>query len=237
MEEQVEMVGRAFVDHYYLLFDSDRASLSSLYQPTSMLSFEGQKIFGADDISSKLNQLPFDQCKHLISTIDSQPSSITGGIVVFVSGSLQLPGEEHHLRFSQVIICTNSVDHTNNDTFTNSNLVAFTLKRCCTIVADVSLDSNSTRKLLCPEWYISPQLWLKFVQTLPLGFCNLLLKYHCSLRKSRNKYVLDLSVNFSWLPIRQKLDLNYQRKGIITPIAIVVFNPLNVLQIHENGNS
>lgn len=151
MEEQVEMVGRAFVDHYYLLFDSDRASLSSLYQPTSMLSFEGQKIFGVDDISSKLNQLPFDQCKHLISTIDSQPSSTTGGIVVFVSGSLQLPGEEHHLRFSQVIICTNSVDHTNNDTFTNSNLVAFTLKCCCTTVADVSLDSNSTRKLLCPE--------------------------------------------------------------------------------------
>lgn len=104
MEEQAEMVGKAFVDHYYHLFDTDRASLSSLYQPTSMLSFEGQKIFGADDISSKLNQLPFDQSKHLISTIDSQPSSPTGGIVVFVSGSLQLPGEEHHLRFSQVII-------------------------------------------------------------------------------------------------------------------------------------
>ncbi|KAK7826576.1 nuclear transport factor 2b [Quercus suber] len=44
MEEQVEMVGRAFVDHYYHLFDNDRAALSSLYQPTSMLTFEGQKI-------------------------------------------------------------------------------------------------------------------------------------------------------------------------------------------------
>ncbi|XP_050367416.1 nuclear transport factor 2B-like [Argentina anserina] len=102
MEEQVDMVGRAFVDHYYLLFDSNRASLSTLYQPTSMLSFEGQKIFGAEDIAAKLNQLPFDQCKHLISTIDSQPSSTSGGIVVFVSGSLQLPGEEHLLRFSQM---------------------------------------------------------------------------------------------------------------------------------------
>ncbi|XP_068319114.1 nuclear transport factor 2B-like [Pyrus communis] len=101
MEEQVEMVGRAFVDHYYL-FDTDRASLSTLYQPTSMLSFEGQKLFGADDISSKLKQLPFDQSKHLISTIDSQPSSPTGGILVFVSDSLQLPGEDHHLRFSQM---------------------------------------------------------------------------------------------------------------------------------------
>lgn len=103
MEERVEMVGRAFVDHYYHLFDNERASLPSLYQPTSMLTFEGQKIVGVDEISSKLNQLSFDQCRHVVSTIDSQPSSFTGGVVVFVSGSLQLPGEEHHLRFSQVI--------------------------------------------------------------------------------------------------------------------------------------
>ncbi|KAG7959372.1 hypothetical protein I3843_10G066500 [Carya illinoinensis] len=102
MEEHVEMVGRAFVDHYYHLFDKDRAALSSLYQQTSMLTFEGQKIVGVEEISSKLNQLPFDQCQHEVSTIDSQPSSCTGGIMVFVSGNLQLPGEEHHLRFSQM---------------------------------------------------------------------------------------------------------------------------------------
>lgn len=104
MEEQVEMVGRAFVDHYYHLFDNDRSALASLYHPTSMLSFEGEKIVGVDEISNRLNNLPFDQCKHFISTIDSQPSSCAGGIVVFVSGSLQLPGEEHQLRFSQVRI-------------------------------------------------------------------------------------------------------------------------------------
>ncbi|OMO76715.1 Nuclear transport factor 2 [Corchorus capsularis] len=102
MEEQIDMVGKAFVDHYYHLFDNDRPSLSSLYQPSSMLTFEGQKIQGVDEIAAKLNQLPFDQCRHVISTIDSQPSSITGGIVVFVSGSLQLLGEEHLLRFSQM---------------------------------------------------------------------------------------------------------------------------------------
>uniref|UniRef100_A0A2P2QVN8 Nuclear transport factor 2-like n=1 Tax=Rhizophora mucronata TaxID=61149 RepID=A0A2P2QVN8_RHIMU len=103
MEDQVEMVGRAFVHHYYYLFDNERSSLASLYQASSMLTFEGQKTLGAADISIKLNNLPFDQCKHIISTIDSQLSSpSTGGIVVFVSGSLQLPGEEHRLRFSQM---------------------------------------------------------------------------------------------------------------------------------------
>ncbi|KAK6932349.1 Nuclear transport factor 2 domain [Dillenia turbinata] len=102
MEEQVELVGRAFVDHYYHLFDNDRASLSSLYHPMSLLTFEGEKIQGVEDISRKLNQLPFDQCVHIISTADAQPSAPTGGIMVFVSGSLKLPGEEYQLRFSQM---------------------------------------------------------------------------------------------------------------------------------------
>uniref|UniRef100_A0A7C9CVH8 NTF2 domain-containing protein n=2 Tax=Opuntia streptacantha TaxID=393608 RepID=A0A7C9CVH8_OPUST len=101
-EQQVEIVGRAFVEHYYKLFDADRPSLTSLYQPSSLLTFEGQKFQGVEDISSKLNSLPFDQCRHLISTVDSQPSFLNGGILVFVSGSLQLAGEEHHLRFSQM---------------------------------------------------------------------------------------------------------------------------------------
>lgn len=100
--EEYEGVGRAFVDHYYHLFDNERPSLITLYHPASLLNFEGQKFQGIEEISSKLNGLPFDQCRHAISTIDSQPSSINGGIVVFVSGSLQLTGEEHQLRFSQV---------------------------------------------------------------------------------------------------------------------------------------
>ncbi|CAN1222329.1 Nuclear transport factor 2B [Linum grandiflorum] len=97
------MVGKAFVDHYYHLFDTSRTSLASLYQPSSMLTFEGQKMLGVDQISAKLNGLPFDHCKHLVSTVDSQAAPPpTGGIVVFVSGCLQLLGEEHPLRFSQM---------------------------------------------------------------------------------------------------------------------------------------
>ncbi|KAL4562490.1 hypothetical protein LXL04_034696 [Taraxacum kok-saghyz] len=102
MEEQVEMVGRAFVEHYYHLFDTDRSSLASLCHQSSMLTFEGQNLQGGNVICSKIKQLPFDKCHHLISTIDSQPSSFAGGIVVFVSGSLQLADEEHPLRFSQM---------------------------------------------------------------------------------------------------------------------------------------
>ncbi|OVA13140.1 Nuclear transport factor 2 [Macleaya cordata] len=102
MEGEIESVGRAFVNHYYNLFDTNRSSLFSLYQPTSILSFEGQTIVGGEHIATKLIQLPFDQCQHFITTIDCQPSSFPGGILVFVSGNLQLSGEEHHLKFSQL---------------------------------------------------------------------------------------------------------------------------------------
>ncbi|KAJ4763855.1 Nuclear transport factor 2 [Rhynchospora pubera] len=102
MEDQVEVVARAFVEHYYNLFDSNRASLSSLYQLSSILSFEGQSIIGADQIQQKLSGLPFGQCQHFISTIDSQPSVVAGSIIVFVTGSLKILHEEHPLKFSQV---------------------------------------------------------------------------------------------------------------------------------------
>ncbi|XP_008803212.1 nuclear transport factor 2B [Phoenix dactylifera] len=102
VEDQLEMVAKAFVNHYYHLFDTNRAALAPLYHHTSMLSFEGQKIQGAEEIGQKLAQLPFEHCRHFISTIDSQPSPFGGGILVFVSGNLQLQGEEHQLKFSQM---------------------------------------------------------------------------------------------------------------------------------------
>ncbi|XP_058092750.1 nuclear transport factor 2B [Magnolia sinica] len=102
MEEQVEKVAKAFVEHYYNIFDTNRSFLSSLYQPSSILTFEGQNIHGVDEIARKLTQLPFDQCKHLITTVDCQPSPFDGGILVFVCGSVHLLGEEHQLRFSQM---------------------------------------------------------------------------------------------------------------------------------------
>ncbi|XP_026377335.1 nuclear transport factor 2A-like [Papaver somniferum] len=97
-----EAVSKAFVEHYYSTFDANRGSLGSLYQETSMLTFEGQQIQGSQNIVAKLNSLPFQQCKHTITTVDCQPSGPAGGMIVFVSGSLQLAGEQHALKFSQM---------------------------------------------------------------------------------------------------------------------------------------
>lgn len=95
-------IGKQFVEHYYTTFDTNRINLYTLYSDTSMLTFEGEQFQGAGNIQQKLISLPFQQCKHDITTIDSQPSHSPGGIVVFVSGSLKLPEQDHPLRFSQV---------------------------------------------------------------------------------------------------------------------------------------
>ncbi|KAG6653892.1 hypothetical protein CIPAW_05G108200 [Carya illinoinensis] len=96
-----DQLAKAFVEHYYTTFDANRAGLASLYQDESMLTFEGQKTQGSQNIVAKLNSLPFQQCQHSITTVDCQPSGPAGGMLVFVSGNLQLAGEQHALKFSQ----------------------------------------------------------------------------------------------------------------------------------------
>lgn len=97
-----DALSKAFVEHYYSTFDANRAALAGLYQEASMLTFEGQKIQGAQNITDKLAGLPFQQCQHQITTVDCQPSGPAGGMIVFVSGNLLLAGEQHPLKFSQV---------------------------------------------------------------------------------------------------------------------------------------
>jgi hypothetical protein len=48
----------------------------------------------------KLTALPFQACQHRISSLDAQPS-VSGGILVFVTGQLLPEGETNALKFSQ----------------------------------------------------------------------------------------------------------------------------------------
>ncbi|KAL5557544.1 hypothetical protein UlMin_039780 [Ulmus minor] len=96
-----EMIALGFLQHYYNIFDSNRAALEWFYHDASRLNFEGQTIQGVQNIVNFLNSLPL-QCSHHISTIDCQPTSPTGGFVVFVSGTLQVAGELHPRKFNQM---------------------------------------------------------------------------------------------------------------------------------------
>ncbi|XP_020237029.1 nuclear transport factor 2B-like [Cajanus cajan] len=93
----------AFVEHYYTTFDTNRGNLQNLYGEDSTLTFEGQKIRGASNVVAKLTSLPFQRCYHSVSTVDWQPSGVNDGLLVFVTGSIQLPlQQQQHLKFSQV---------------------------------------------------------------------------------------------------------------------------------------
>lgn len=80
---------QAFLQYYYQLFESNRAGLANLYQEGSMLTFEGQKFQGTQAIVAKLAALPFNQAKVNPTSMDFQPS-VAGGIMVFVTGSIQV---------------------------------------------------------------------------------------------------------------------------------------------------
>lgn len=96
-----EEIAKAFANHYYNIFDTDRKNLASLYQDHSMLTFENDKIQGKNNIVNKLLNLPMQQIKHAITTIDAQPTA-GGGILVFVCGNLAIDNSNQPLKFSQV---------------------------------------------------------------------------------------------------------------------------------------
>lgn len=78
-----------FVDYYYKAFDSDRNSLSALYRPQSMMTWEKEPFMG-EKILEKLVGLPFNKIQHRVDTKDAQPSNESGGIMVMVTGALMV---------------------------------------------------------------------------------------------------------------------------------------------------
>ncbi|KAI5077593.1 hypothetical protein GOP47_0007417 [Adiantum capillus-veneris] len=50
-----KQIGRAFVDHYYSIFDTNRVGLVSLYQDGSMLMFEDEKLLGTQEHTLNFN--------------------------------------------------------------------------------------------------------------------------------------------------------------------------------------
>ncbi|CCM05030.1 uncharacterized protein FIBRA_07230 [Fibroporia radiculosa] len=99
----INAIAKQFTDFYYSTFDTNRASLQSLYREQSMLSWEGSPILGAANISDKLTTLPFQTVQHKITTLDAQPSSPTvASLIVSVTGLLLVDDSTNPLQFSQV---------------------------------------------------------------------------------------------------------------------------------------
>ncbi|KAF2724498.1 nuclear transport factor 2, partial [Polychaeton citri CBS 116435] len=94
-------VPEQFVEFYYRTFDTTREQLKDLYQPMSMLTFEGSPVQGTEAIVKKLLDLPFQKIEHQVATLDAQPSGDHGGIFVVVSGALLVEEEKRPMSYTQ----------------------------------------------------------------------------------------------------------------------------------------
>ncbi|RCK64204.1 Nuclear transport factor 2 [Candida viswanathii] len=102
MSVDFNAVATEFTNFYYNQFDSDRSQLGNLYRNDSMLTFETSQLQGAREIVEKLTSLPFQKVAHRISTLDAQPASPNGDILVMVTGELLIDDESNAQRYSQV---------------------------------------------------------------------------------------------------------------------------------------
>ncbi|RDW88910.1 nuclear transport factor 2 [Coleophoma cylindrospora] len=94
-------IAQQFTKFYYEQFDADRKQLAPLYRDNSMLTFESASVAGAAGIVGKLSELPFEKVKHAVSTLDAQPSSESGGILILVTGALLVDEEQRPMNYSQ----------------------------------------------------------------------------------------------------------------------------------------
>ena len=99
--ENFEQVGIGFTTQYYNTFQSNRAALSKCYRSNSLITYNGEKLSGADNILQKLTNLPMQNVQFQIQIQDCHPS-LSGGVLVFVDGDLRPDGEEHSLRFAEL---------------------------------------------------------------------------------------------------------------------------------------
>lgn len=110
MANNIDEIASNFAQFYYQTFATSRPSLSALYQPHSLLTLEGTTQQGPNDIIAKLSTLPAltPASPYAIDTLDAQPSNAHGGLLIFVTGRLQVEGESNPLRFSQTFqLCPN----------------------------------------------------------------------------------------------------------------------------------
>ncbi|KAJ9191566.1 hypothetical protein DTO166G4_934 [Paecilomyces variotii] len=94
-------IAQQFVQFYYKTFDENRAGLAALYRDQSMLTFETSSVQGTAGIVEKLTSLPFEKVVHQVTTLDAQPSSETGGILVMVTGALLVDQEQKPMSYTQ----------------------------------------------------------------------------------------------------------------------------------------
>ncbi|CAM9439134.1 unnamed protein product [Ectocarpus sp. 13 AM-2016] len=87
-----EEVAKAFLTHFYSKFANNGAQLDqlgALYQPTSMLTIEGNQVVGATNIVAKYKDLG-GNLQFQPDTLDVQMGTTTSALLAVVTGKLKV---------------------------------------------------------------------------------------------------------------------------------------------------
>eukprot|EP00578_Thalassiosira_sp_NH16_P024230 CAMPEP_0181102564 /NCGR_PEP_ID=MMETSP1071-20121207/14388_1 /TAXON_ID=35127 /ORGANISM="Thalassiosira sp., Strain NH16" /LENGTH=121 /DNA_ID=CAMNT_0023185557 /DNA_START=82 /DNA_END=447 /DNA_ORIENTATION=- len=112
-----EEVAKAFVQHFYQTCDAGVDALGGLFNDQSMLTFEGQQVQGSAAIIAKLKSV--GTVKHTVKTTDIQPSANPNAIVIFVTGAIQIGGDNplHFCEFFHLVGTSPGQYYVHNDVF------------------------------------------------------------------------------------------------------------------------
>jgi len=92
---EAKQIGQVFAEHFYNTFDTNREQLEPIFVDCSLLTFENETFFGKAAIIAKLKGLSFTSVKHVVTTVDGQPT-VDGGLMVHVLGQLKTDNDAPH---------------------------------------------------------------------------------------------------------------------------------------------
>ncbi len=95
-------VAKAFLQHYYTMFDTNRDGLMPLYRANSVLTVSDQHKRGVQEIMAKLKELPKVSHDGNSFTVDSQSVNGNNILLVLVTGQLTIEGQMNPIKFTQL---------------------------------------------------------------------------------------------------------------------------------------
>merc|ERR1711976_221005 len=109
MADQATQFCENFCNEYYNTLSSNRANLINMYKDCSIMTYEGDKYQGLQNIQKKLSELTFNTIQFQKESLHWQNSPIDGGVLIFITGKLVMDGDANNIMdFSQVFqVCPN----------------------------------------------------------------------------------------------------------------------------------
>lgn len=95
-------IGEGFAQQYYQVFSDDVSQLGGVYRENSLMTWSGAQLQGVENIINHLTNLPLGRLAFNVEDIDCHPS-LSDGVLLVVQGAIQLEGEEHTLKFNDVM--------------------------------------------------------------------------------------------------------------------------------------